>query len=250
MEEQQQCEVAVVARPQIKPETQQWLDSLIKESPAAEEIERQTRVRLRRGWTAATVVSLLVGLLVGRYGWQSQGRGEGALTPPPEWGQVGVSYVPGTTFPTITPQPLRIYVSGAVTASQVVTLSSGSLLADALAVVGGTTADADLDALNLAAPLFDHQHIVVPRRASVSGNPASVMTPGSEVLVDLNTATAVELETLPHIGPAMAQRILEYREANGPFEKNEDLMNVSGIGASRYADIAPFITVTQPHIQE
>ncbi|MFO7678886.1 MAG: ComEA family DNA-binding protein [Chloroflexota bacterium] len=149
--------------------------------------------------------------------------------------------------PTATPQPLRVYISGAVAQPGVVTLPAGSLLADALDAVGGADGDADLDGVNLAAALADNQHVIVPRRAATPQPAVEVAATAIAVpaaaLVNINTAGAAELELLPHIGPAMAQRIIAYREAHGLFARIEDIQNVEGIGATRYKDLAPLITV-------
>ena len=139
--------------------------------------------------------------------------------------------------------PLSVYVTGAVVSPGVVAVPAGSLLADAVEAVGGVTSEADLESLNLAAPLMDNQHIVVPRRVVQATVETATETGSGNALVNINTATSAELETLPHIGPAMAQRIIDYREANGPFARIEDVQNVAGIGESRYADLAPLITV-------
>jgi len=177
-------------------------------------------------------------------------RSADILTPPPYWGQMSA---PATiaevivSLPTATPQPLRVYISGAVVQPGVVTLSAGSLLVDALEAVGGAADDADLDGINLAAALADNQHVTVPRRAATPQPAIEVVAPVGAapvvILVDINTASAAELETLPHIGPAMAQRIIAYREAHGPFARIEDIQNVEGIGPTRYKDLASLITV-------
>lgn len=207
------------------------------ELQSLEDIERQVRVRYRGYVVAVALVSLVVGGLVGFYTPRDRVH-DAALTPPPHWGAVCAAASVAadvTPAPTVTPQPLRVYVSGAVVEPRVVEVPAGSLLADALEAVGGATGDADLEGLNLAAPLSDHQHVIVPRRPA-----APEVAQGQ---LDLNTASAVELEALPHIGPTLAQRIVDYREAHGPFGRPEDVQQVAGIGESRYQDIAPYITV-------
>jgi competence protein ComEA len=141
---------------------------------------------------------------------------------------------------------LQIYVSGAVTTAQVISVPKGSLVVDAVDAVGGAAPDADLDALNLAEPLNNYQHVLVPTRSTPA--PESTPPPAAEVTtpdrVNINTASAAELETLPHIGPSRAQNILAYREAHGPFNAIEEIKNVKGIGDATFADLAPLITVS------
>jgi competence protein ComEA len=116
-----------------------------------------------------------------------------------------------------TPSPLRVYVSGAVQAPDVYFFSPDSIVKDALVAAGGATADADLDRINLALPLADGQHIYVPHideenpPVDLPGN-----APAGSGKININTANAAELETLPAIGPSIAQRICDYREAHGP----------------------------------
>lgn len=246
------------------PSIAERLDALTasdKEPPDREEIERQVRIQYRGYLVLTTVIALIVGGAIGHFTPGEANPLSGAqLTPPPYWGQVCVpreamedeSASEGIVLPpTATPQPLRIYVSGAVVAPEVVTMPPGSLLADAIEAVGGPTDAADLGALNLAAPLSDHQHIIVPKReiaTSEPTTPAAEPPAASEVAadekIDLNQATAAELETLPHIGPTLAQRIIDYRAEHGPFPTTEALMAVSGIGPNTYDQIAPLITVT------
>lgn len=215
-----------------------------------EQVQAQLRKQYRVYGTILTVLLLValaaIHIVTTRESTQPADR----LTPPPYWGQM---CVPATTAgaivspPTVTPQPLRVYISGAVAQPGVVTLPAGSLLTDALDAVGGAAVDADLDSVNLAAALTDNQHVIVPRRTptprpTVAVTRAATATPAS-TLVNINTATAAELEMLPHIGPAMAQRIIAYREAHGPFARIEDIQNVEGIGETRYQELAPLITV-------
>jgi competence protein ComEA len=126
-------------------------------------------------------------------------------------------------------------------------LAPGSIVQDAVDVAGGPADDADLDHINLAVELRDQQQVYVPHRGEknplplVSGNePAG----GQAVtLVNINTATAAELETLPRIGPTTAQRILEHRESAGFFETIEDIQDVSGIGSKTFEGLKDLITV-------
>jgi competence protein ComEA len=150
--------------------------------------------------------------------------------------------------PTPTPAPLRVYVSGAVQTPEVYFLPPGSLVRDAIRAAGGPAPDADLNRINLARELSDQQQIYVPRRGEE--NPVPVISEGvpartasTRPLININTATVEELQELPRVGPALAQRIVAYREMYGPFQTPEDLMRVSGIGESIFAAIRDYITV-------
>jgi competence protein ComEA len=153
--------------------------------------------------------------------------------------------------PTPTPSPLRIYVTGAVLHPDVYFLAPGSIVKDAVQAAGGVTGDADLVGINLAQELQDQQQVYVPHAGEVEppppvrgGEPESL--PGSramDIKIDINTATAEQLDSLPGIGPAFAQRIIEYRETNGPFKSIEDITLVSGIGDATFAKIRDLITV-------
>jgi len=121
-------------------------------------------------------------------------------------------------------------VAGAVRLPGLHTLSRGARVADAVAAAGGATGKADLTLLNLAAPLADGEQVVVPARgaAAAAGGGASTTAP-----LDLNTATAEQLDALPGIGPATAQKIIDYRQAHGPFRSIDELDAVPGIGPAR-----------------
>jgi competence protein ComEA len=133
-------------------------------------------------------------------------------------------------------------------------LQEGDRVVDAIERAGGARKGADLASINLAAILVDAQQIVVARAgagaSSTTGGPGggagtagSVGASPGESLVNVNTATAEELETLPGIGEVLAQRIIDHRETHGPFDAVEDLLDVSGIGESRLADIRDQVTV-------
>ncbi len=144
---------------------------------------------------------------------------------------------------TPTPRPLRVYVSGAVQAPDVYALPPDSIVKDALTVAGGPAAEADLDRINLASPLTDGQHVYVPRLGE--DNPP-VQPPSSQrsggLKVNINTADTATLETLPGIGPTIAGRIIDYRQANGPFGRIEEIMDVSGIGPATFEKIQGLIS--------
>jgi competence protein ComEA len=151
-----------------------------------------------------------------------------------------------TVAPTPTPAPLRIYVSGAVQQPDVYVLPPKSIVKDALDAAGGATDDADLAQINLAVELSDQQQVHVPRIGETSVPDTSPGTGNAEApaaKVNINTASVEELDTLPGIGPAIAQRIVDYREANGNFATIEDLQNVKGIGPSTYEELKDRITV-------
>jgi competence protein ComEA len=142
---------------------------------------------------------------------------------------------------------LRVHVAGAVQRPGVYRLSDGSRAEDAVAAAGGALPGAFLDAVNLAAPLRDGEQLVVPATAADTAATVGVTgdgtaTSGPERPVDLNRASAVELETLPGVGPSTAKRIIEHRERR-PFASVRDLLDVPGIGEVRFAQLRDRVTV-------
>lgn len=170
------------------------------------------------------------------------------ITPPPR---------PSPTIaPSPTPSTLLVQVNGAVLNPGLVRLSNGARVDDAIKAAGGSTSDADLSRLNLAKKVSDGELVVVPRIGDPTPNPlTSTPTPRASstprptltatpiVLININTATAAELDKLPGIGASTAQRIIEYRQANGPFQRIEDLMKVKGIGQAEFDAIKNLIVV-------
>jgi competence protein ComEA len=151
--------------------------------------------------------------------------------------------------PAPTETPMIVHVIGAVPRPGVYELPEGSRVRDAIQAAGGLLADADTASLNLAALVEDGQQVDIPFGDGSSGfvviteEPLATRVPGAEELIDLNTATVEELDSLPGIGPTTAQKIVDYREANGPFQRIEDIMNVSGIGPATFEEIEELITV-------
>ncbi len=147
--------------------------------------------------------------------------------------------------PTPTPAPLWVDVEGAVAHPGVYALPQGSRVRDAIQAAGGTTPQALPEALNLAARLQDGMRVYVPFRGTptpVAQIPTTVPLSTGE-RININTASAETLETLPHIGPTLAQRIVAYRTQHGPFQSVDDLLAVKGIGPNVLDDIRDLITV-------
>jgi competence protein ComEA len=143
-----------------------------------------------------------------------------------------------------------VHVLGAVKRPGLVSLSTGARVVDAVAAAGGLTDDAEVSGINLARVVSDGEQLVVPRVGEVVAPPAGGVSNGapgasgaSGAVVNLNTATQAELETLPRIGPALAGRILDYRTANGRFAAVADLMKVTGIGQKLYDGLKDRIAV-------
>ncbi|MFQ6059612.1 MAG: helix-hairpin-helix domain-containing protein [Anaerolineae bacterium] len=157
-----------------------------------------------------------------------------------------------TPAPTATPAMVLVYISGAVANPDVYALPQGSRVKQAIEAAGGFTAQADRDRVNLAKRLHDEEQVYVPQMGEETWPLVSPVTSGSSSdqpsspsggVININTATAAELESLPGIGPTYAQRIIEYREQNGPFQRIEEVMRVRGIGQVTFEKIKDQITV-------
>lgn len=152
-----------------------------------------------------------------------------------------------TLRPVPTDTPIVVHITGAVPRPGVYAMPEGARVQDAISAAGGFLAEADKTGINLARVLEDGEQLDIPY---VEGASIVVPTPGVEVidtsnteLININTASQAELETLPGIGPTTAQKIIAYREENGPFINIEDIINVSGIGPGTYERIKDLITV-------
>jgi competence protein ComEA len=153
-----------------------------------------------------------------------------------------IEIVEPSPSPIPTPAQLAVYVTGAVVNPGVYHLPEGSRIEEALQAAGGPTAEADLNRINLALRVHDEQQVYVPQIGE-ENLPAPPGSPSGGGLVNINAAGAAELETLSGIGPTLAQRIIDYREAHGPFAAIEDIMNVQGIGEGLFSEIRDLITV-------
>ncbi|GAB4504705.1 MAG: hypothetical protein Fur0043_16990 [Anaerolineales bacterium] len=182
------------------------------------------------------VIGILVGLLIAGGIWLAA-RG-------PQGQSVELRPVP-------TAEPIQVHVAGAVVRPGVYDLPEGARVLDAVEAAGGFVAEADKNALNLAAHVEDGDRLDIPYVAGFvppeesgfvvvsEGTPSPLV----EELVNINTASAEELDQLPGIGPTIAQRIVAYRDEYGPFASIEDIVNVSGIGQATYNQIKDLITV-------
>ena len=136
-------------------------------------------------------------------------------------------------------QEIVVHIGGAVNQPGVYSLVSGQRVIDALELAKGARPEADLDQVNLAAVLTDGQKIVVPEKINLQTETGIQAMPNKQSggLVNINTADAGELDSLPGIGPALAERIVKYRESNGSFASLEDLMQVPGIGQKKWENL-------------
>ena len=140
------------------------------------------------------------------------------------------------------------HIAGAVNQPGIVHLEAGSRVADALTAAGGIRGDADLDRINLAAPVVDGERIYV-LAVGQAGEPAAPAAATSSssgagaTVVDLNSATLDQLDSLAGVGPATAKAIVDYRSQHGPFHRVEDLLDVRGIGDAKLESLRSSIRV-------
>lgn len=166
-------------------------------------------------------------------------------------------------------EPIAIHITGEVKKVGILYLDKGARIADAIKAAGGATKNANLNQVNLAYILEDGQKIYIPnKKEKIQQGEYIVANSGQNVLIEeskssdkktdnnknknkkgvngkvnINSANQSELEGLKGIGPSLAERIIEYREANGKFEKIEEIQNVKGIGDSKYRNIKDSICI-------
>ena len=150
-------------------------------------------------------------------------------------------------------ETIMVHIDGEIVTPGIISLKAGSRIADAIQACGGTTDISDISKINLAYELKDGQKVYIPSIYDVedveyiqndAGNNVIIPdTSSSSALVNINSATQAELETLPGIGPSTAAKIIDYRNKNGDFKNIEDIMNVSGIGESKFNNIKDYICI-------
>lgn len=142
---------------------------------------------------------------------------------------------------------IKVYICGEVLKPGVYTLFEGDRIDALINMAGGVTGEADLSAINLAERLHDEQYVRVPAKGEEGISQPASKTEGElsklQGLININTASAEELDSLPGIGPSIASRIIAYREEKGKFTSIEQIKEVSGIGDSKYEDIKDRICV-------
>lgn len=157
------------------------------------------------------------------------------------------------------PSTIIVHVAGEVVHPGIVIIAWGSRAINALSAAGGPTSRADLNSVNLAAPLVDAAQLYIPRRGEISipsvrrprpgvnypppSTNGSPLLTGDAQTIDVNTATEQQLDTLPGVGPSTAHAIVAYRLAHGPFARVEDLLNVRGIGPAKLEALLGLVRV-------
>jgi competence protein ComEA len=170
----------------------------------------------------------------------------GAAVASPAVEPVGASAAADPTA-TAAPATVTIDVAGKVRHPGIQVLDAGARVVDALAAAGGARPGVDLTALNLARPLVDGEQVVVggapPTAVVAAAAPESGGPSAPATLVNLNTATETELDTLPDVGPVTAASILAWRDQHGGFTSVDELLEVDGIGDVTLGKLAPYVTV-------
>jgi len=156
--------------------------------------------------------------------------------------QAGLVSAPDISSSTVlaTNQAISVHVSGWVIRPGVVEVPEGAIVADAITAAGGARPGAGLEAINLAGPVMAGDQVVVP---GPEGAPGGSPVAANDGLLSLNRADATQLQDLPGVGPVLAERIVAHRDANGPFQTVEDLLDVPGIGEAKLAAIRDLVTV-------
>lgn len=152
----------------------------------------------------------------------------------------------------VTNKKITVYISGEVSKPGIVTLNEGDRLATAVEKVGGTTKKADLNGVNMAIKVQDEMHYIIPKIGDVVKENTSQVTKNNNTnqnesaktsQININIATIEELDTLPGVGEATANKIINYRSENGEFKSIEDIKSVNGIGDKKFEEMKDLICV-------
>lgn len=138
---------------------------------------------------------------------------------------------------------IQVYICGEVKKPGVYKINDDKRIIDLVYLAGGFTDNANLEAVNLATKLKDEDYIKIPTKNKNEKDKGIIDSRDDEDKININTASIEELKKLPRIGDALAKRIIEYRNKNGPFKRIEDLKNVSGIGDKMFENIKDLISI-------
>ncbi|MDX6288064.1 MAG: competence protein ComEA [Frankiales bacterium] len=193
------------------------------------------RITVRPAAAVGLVAIAIIGVVIAAViAWNARARPVTSVAPP------------AFAAPSASPRAAAVVVvdvAGKVRRPGLVTLPTGSRVADALRAAGGVKPGTDLTSLNLARKLVDGEQIVVGTPASAALAPSTAAGSTTGGVVDLNAATVADFDTLPGIGPVLAQRIVDWRTTHGGFTDVTQLRQVSGIGESKYAQLKDLVRV-------
>ncbi|MFC5752698.1 helix-hairpin-helix domain-containing protein [Actinomadura rugatobispora] len=197
------------------------------------------------------ICGVVAAFAAGAYFWMARPQPQPVPVPEQAAGP-SLASAPPTSVPASQGSQVVVHVYGKVRRPGVVSLPSGSRVADAIKATGGVRPGAATGSLNLARKLVDGEQIPVgvraPQPAQAAGptNPSpssGAAAPGTAGPLDLNSATVEQLDQLPGVGPVLAQRIVDYRTQHGAFRSVDQLQEVSGIGSRRFADLRSLVRV-------
>lgn len=209
---------------------------LIEENPKISSFLQDNRIQLKR----IAMVAVLVVAGMAAFAFTAISDGTEVVEDEAKAGETEVAE-----------STIYVDIGGAVKTPMLAELPQGSRVEDAIVAAGGITEDADLSSINRADFLEDGQKVYIPAFDSVgqsaslpsADSTAAAGNPSTGGKVNINTADSAALQTINGIGPATAQKIIDYRNANGRFSKPEDLMNVSGIGEKTFEKMKDYITI-------
>ncbi len=185
----------------------------------------------KREWIIIVIVAFILGVIVGHYITKLNTKEEILLNQNQE--------------------KIFVQISGEIKYPGVYEMFDGDRVFQLIEKAGGFTENADINSVNLSKKLIDGERVVIFAKKELNNDQNSINQTSSSLitqsnkrnLININTATQSELESLPGIGPTLAQRIIEYRETNGYFQTIEDIKKVSGIGNKKFEAIKDLITV-------
>lgn len=177
-------------------------------------------------------ITLIAVVAFGTYVFSSGGRQDNTV-------KIDKSEISTETSKDIESPKIYVHIAGSVKAPGIYQLDSGTRVYDAVLAAGGFTSKANQASVNMARALTDGEQLVISSEASGSVFEGAM----SSSLISLNQASSSQLEDLPGVGPALAGRIIDWREANGGFKAKEDLLNVAGIGDKLFASFKDLVTL-------